>query len=194
MTAATWITVFRLGMVPAFAACLIVAGREEPGSESQMFWRGWALACFAAASISDAIDGFIARRFRQESVLGAMLDPLADKLLLGTALLLLTFGPGWDGQRLPWWMLALVIFRDLATIGALAWFRSRKISVAIRPHWTGKVSTCLVMALIVVWLIGIGPEIRPLLVLAAAGSVLASTVVYFAQGLQLTRAANAARS
>ncbi len=187
MTPATWITIFRLAMVPAFAACVIASGREAPGSESQFFWRAWALGCFAAASISDAIDGYIARRFGQESALGAFLDPLADKLLLGTALLLLTFGPGWDGEHLPWWMFGLVVFRDAATIGTIGWLRLRKIEVAIRPHWTGKLSTCLIMAMVVVWMSGWWPGLRLWLVVLAAASVVASTVVYFRQGILLAR-------
>lgn len=189
MTLATWITVFRLAMVPTFAACLWAAGREEAGSEAQVWWRWVALGSFLAAALSDAMDGFIARRFGQESVLGAQLDPLADKLLLGTALVLLTFGPGWDGERLPWWMLGLVVFRDLATVGAIVWFRLREVTVVIRPHWTGKVSTCLVMALVMVWLAGWWPEWRGWLVGAAGLSVAASTAVYFAEGLRLARSA-----
>lgn len=189
MTLATWITLFRLAMIPAFAACVLFSGREESGSEEQWWWRGWALACFAAASLSDAIDGFIARRFGQESPLGALLDPLADKLLLGTALLLLTFGPGWDGEQLPWWMFGLVIFRDVATVGTVAWLRVRKVDVAIRPHWTGKLSTCLVMVMVVIWLLGWWVELRPVIVFLAAGSVVASTAVYFYQGFHLAHAA-----
>ena len=77
MTTANKITVLRILLVPFFIYLLLEY--REVGEE----WRRWAaLGCFAVAAVLDGVDGFIARRFHQKSELGAVLDPLADKLLL----------------------------------------------------------------------------------------------------------------
>jgi len=77
-TFANLVTIARMVLVPAFIM-LVVSNRP-----------GWALGVFAAAGISDAVDGFIARRFGQGSELGAFLDPIADKLLVTAALVVLS--------------------------------------------------------------------------------------------------------
>jgi CDP-diacylglycerol--glycerol-3-phosphate 3-phosphatidyltransferase/cardiolipin synthase len=185
MTLATWITVFRLLLVPIFAACLLASGQEGLSEVDRGQYRMGALAVFLSAAVSDALDGFVARRFGQISRLGALLDPLADKLLLITALVLLTFGPGWNGERLLWLVVALVLFRDAALLTALAYFRFRKIEVHIRPHWTGKLSTFLVMTTVVVVLAGSTGVGVTGLVVATGTCVLASTLVYLRQGWEL---------
>jgi cardiolipin synthase (CMP-forming) len=76
------LTYLRIVAVPAVALCLILI----PGDSG----RWWALAIYVAACITDWLDGFLARVWRQQSVLGRMLDPIADKLLVGTTLLVLT--------------------------------------------------------------------------------------------------------
>ena len=77
-TVANLLTIARMVLVPAFIM-LVVSNHP-----------GWALAVFAAAGVSDALDGFVARRFGQGSSLGAFLDPLADKLLMIAALVVLS--------------------------------------------------------------------------------------------------------
>ena len=72
------VTIARMVLVPPFIM-LVVSNRP-----------GWALAVFATAGISDALDGFVARRFGQRSELGAFLDPVADKLLVTAALVVLS--------------------------------------------------------------------------------------------------------
>lgn len=77
-TLANLITIARMVLVPVFIMLVV---SNQPG---------WALGVFAAAGISDALDGFIARRFSQGSALGAFLDPIADKLLVTAALVVLS--------------------------------------------------------------------------------------------------------
>ncbi len=78
------LTYARIIAVPAIAACLFVYAIFGGG-----FWLRWlALAIFIAAAITDLVDGWYARRFGQLSTLGRMLDPIADKLLVGTCLLM----------------------------------------------------------------------------------------------------------
>jgi len=142
MTFASKITVGRLLLVPVFAVLAIHYGRTvETGSPHEPL-RWWALAAFVTASVSDGIDGWVARRFNQRSRLGAILDPIADKALLLTAVVTLTavdWGP--DGWRLPMWFAALVIGRDCIILGGIAVLHVTRHSVAIAPHWTGKVCT-----------------------------------------------------
>jgi CDP-diacylglycerol--glycerol-3-phosphate 3-phosphatidyltransferase len=97
------LTVARLAVIPVFAALLLAAD----GGHS------WAAAIlFGAAAITDQIDGFLARRWHVESEFGKIADPLADRLLIDVAVVLL-----WHAGRLPW--LALVIpLRDIALIAA----------------------------------------------------------------------------
>lgn len=97
---------------------------------------GWAAALFAAAALSDGLDGLLARRFGWQTRLGGLLDPLADKLLVNACFLALW----WQGA-LPGWLPALVLLRDaLIVTGALAYhWRVETLSAA--PSWLGKAST-----------------------------------------------------
>lgn len=77
----------------------------------------WALALFAVAGLSDGLDGFLARRYDWRSRLGALLDPLADKLLLTVCFVTLA----WLGE-LPWWLALAVVARDLViVVGGVAY-------------------------------------------------------------------------
>ncbi len=96
LTPANQITILRLAFVPLFAI-LVIDGH----------FRG-ALAVLVAAALSDAVDGIVARLFRQESQLGVALDPIADKILMTTAYLTLAFR-----SAVPWWLTILVISRDV---------------------------------------------------------------------------------
>jgi len=83
-----------------------------------------AVCVFATAAISDGVDGYIARRYSQQTVTGSILDPLADKLLLTMTFVALTFSPNVQA-RLPAWLTAAVIYRDLLILlgsGMVKWF------------------------------------------------------------------------
>jgi cardiolipin synthase len=124
MTIPNLITIFRFCLVPLIVWC-IVSQAWQPA-----FW------VFAAAGVSDALDGFIAKRFDQKSDLGAILDPLADKALLVS--IYLTLG---ILARLPAWFVILIVFRDLMILAAVlvAWVMGHKISIA--PSMLSKVNT-----------------------------------------------------
>ena len=72
------LTFLRMALIPVFAI-LLFYGQS-----------GWALVAFIVAGVSDGVDGFVARRFNQQSELGTILDPIADKLLMTTAFIILT--------------------------------------------------------------------------------------------------------
>jgi len=99
LTPANQITILRLAFVPLFA--ILVIERSY----------GWALVVLIAAAVSDIVDGNVARIFHQETPLGMALDPLADKILMTTAYLVLAFR-----DALPWWLTILVITRDVIII------------------------------------------------------------------------------
>jgi cardiolipin synthase len=107
-TFANQLTLLRMLLIPAFIA-LIVEGE-----------RGWALTVFAIAGITDGLDGLIARRSGQKTTLGAWLDPMADKLMLTSSFVVLTI-PGLGlANRLPFWLTALVISRDVGIVITVA--------------------------------------------------------------------------
>ncbi len=97
-----------------------------------------ALPALFVVGMSDAADGFLARRFKMSSPLGAKLDPIADKLLAGTVFLALAFN-----GALPWWYVALAFGRDLLILGFAAWALARGIRAELPPSIWGKLSTCL---------------------------------------------------
>jgi len=99
LTPANQITILRLAFVPFFA--ILVVDQKYRG----------ALAVLTAAALSDMVDGMVARRLKQETPLGVALDPIADKLLMITACLTLSFR-----EVLPWWLTILVIGRDVGII------------------------------------------------------------------------------
>jgi cardiolipin synthase len=99
LTLANQITILRLTFVPLFAI-LVVEGRYRV-----------ALAVLGAAAVSDGVDGLVARLYHQQSPLGVALDPIADKILMTTACLVLAFR-----RALPWWLAIVVISRDVAIL------------------------------------------------------------------------------
>jgi cardiolipin synthase len=90
------ITFLRLGFIPLF---IILIDYER---------YGWALAVLIAAGLTDGIDGLLARRLNQKSPLGAILDPIADKLLLSSSFFILALK-----GKIHWWLAILVLSRDL---------------------------------------------------------------------------------
>jgi CDP-diacylglycerol--glycerol-3-phosphate 3-phosphatidyltransferase len=102
-----------------------------------------AFVCFAVAALSDALDGYLARRYQQHSELGALLDPVADKILLAAALLLLTFERGTHLPRLPLWLTGTVIGRDAIQAVGFTVVHYTVGKMPIRPRWLGKCATVL---------------------------------------------------
>lgn len=95
-----------------------------------------ALLVFGVAGISDGIDGFLAKRFNWTSHLGALLDPLADKLLLVCSFVTLGY-LGW----IPYWLVALVILRDLVIVTGAVSYHYLVEDLVAEPSWTSKLNT-----------------------------------------------------
>jgi len=147
MTTANKITILRILLIPFFVVELIYYVRT--GNELH---RLAAILCFAVAAICDGVDGYIARRYNQKSELGAILDPLADKLLLVSAVVLLSFDNTPYFRPIPLWLTGTIIGRDLLVgIGVVVvWLVVGKVTV--RPRLTGKLATVFQM-LAVGWIL-----------------------------------------
>jgi len=149
MNLANKITIFRLLLIPVFAS-LILSYKEKPIGEGE-FLRVSALIVFIIASLSDAIDGFIARTFNQKTSLGTFLDPLADKLLLLTGIILLSLNISGLTQ-LPIWFPILVFSRDLLLLLGALIIQLTTHQLKIAPNILGKATTVLQMST-VLWIL-----------------------------------------
>ncbi|MFQ5643221.1 MAG: CDP-alcohol phosphatidyltransferase family protein [Thiogranum sp.] len=107
-----------------------------------------ALILFFVAGVSDAVDGFLAKRFGWASRLGALLDPLADKFLLVTCYAVLT----WNGL-LPVWLLLLVLARDLLIVGGAVVYNFRIERLEADPTLISKLNTLLQILLVLLVII-----------------------------------------
>lgn len=169
MTTASKITMVRVAMIPAFMVTMYLSGGESG------MWMYISLAIFVIASLTDFVDGYIARHYNQTTDFGKFLDPLADKLLVIAAMTLFC-----EWGMFPAWALMIVLTREFAVTG-LRLIAVQKGNV-IAAGWSGKVKTastmvglCILMAL---------PEIevlRWIVLIVIVVTTLYSGVEYFVQ-------------
>ena len=144
VTIPNYISIFRLMIIPVFVIALL--DFSESGVEIS-WWT--AVIAFCVASISDGIDGYIARRFKQRSELGSFLDPMADKLLLVSGLIILSFSSN-HLPKLPVWMIGMVFGRDLFLLLGFFVITYWCGKMKIQPHFLSKCATVLQM-FVVAW-------------------------------------------
>jgi cardiolipin synthase len=167
------LTILRILTIPIYILCVL---QDYP-----LF----ALLVFILAALTDALDGFIARTKNQKTPLGTILDPLADKLLLTTAFLLLAI-------KYPplVWIAVVVISRDvMLSLGTLVAYMILG-NVNISPNWLGKITTTIQLITVLVILIakGINPDQNLTLPLfrwlgyTTAGFSIVSGLIYIVQG------------
>ncbi|WP_298266432.1 CDP-alcohol phosphatidyltransferase family protein [Geobacter sp.] len=133
LTVPNVLSMLRIALVPAV---VVMLARGEFGTALTL--------CFIAG-VTDAFDGFIARRFNQQSRLGSFLDPAADKfLVLSSVIVLAAVG------RLPWWLAVTLVTRDVVIVsGAIAfWLRTGRLEM--EPSLPSKISTAVQIVLILV--------------------------------------------
>ena len=178
---ANLLTAARIVLVPVVLAMVVVSGMTSPG------WRIAACLTFCVASATDFVDGWIARRFHLVTSFGKVADPIADKALTGTALVLLSaYG------QLPWWVTGLILLREWGVTALRFWVIRYGIIPASRG---GKLKTVLQIAAIAWYL---WPVPAPLDVVGVwlMGAALVVTVVtgadYVVEALRLRRDARAA--
>jgi CDP-diacylglycerol--glycerol-3-phosphate 3-phosphatidyltransferase len=166
------LTVVRLALIPVFVA-LVVEARGEAS------WAAGAL--FGAAGITDQIDGWLARRWRVESEFGRFVDPLADRLIIDAAVILL-----WYYDRLPWPALAVILVRDgillLGTPAALR--RGYDFSVSL----LGKAATWVLYASIALILVTAPGTDWPLVLFSCGvGLAVGAGILYVVSAWRTTR-------
>ena len=137
MNTANKLTILRVVMIPAF---LLVLYLGVPGANY------WALAIFAAASITDTLDGYIARHYNQVTDFGKFMDPLADKCLVTAAMLWFV-----EVGQMPAWALLIVIVREFVVSGLLMVAADKGRVIA--AGWSGKVKTASTMVCICLMLL-----------------------------------------
>ena len=142
-----------------------------------------ALVCFAVAAICDGVDGYIARHYNQRSELGGILDPLADKLLLVSGVVLLSFEwPYFD--TIPLWLTGTIIGRDILVLVGLVVIQMTVGKVKVRPRVVGKIATVLQMAVVLWVLLQWHMVWLTVLTLAAALFTGGSGLLYVLDGVQ----------
>jgi cardiolipin synthase (CMP-forming) len=135
MTTANKVTIFRILLIPFFVAEVLYY--QSSGSEIH---RLFAVLAFAVAAICDGVDGYIARHYNQKSELGAILDPLADKLLLLSSIILLSLNEPYL-RSIPTWLTVTIIGRDLLILIGMGVIQMTVGRVKVRPRIIGKVAT-----------------------------------------------------
>lgn len=137
MTTASKITLVRVILIPIYMVLLLL-------SKACGDWLRWvAVAVFLLASVSDFVDGYIARHYDQVSDFGKFLDPLADKLLVTACMMIFV---GWG--RMPSWLVFIVIAREFA-ISCLRMVAANNGTV-IAAGWSGKIKTASTMVGLIV--------------------------------------------
>ena len=188
VTFASKITIARICLVPVFAVLAVWYGITVHAEQPDETLRWWALGIFVLAASTDGIDGWVARRFNQCSEFCAFIDPIADKGLLLTGVITLSFidwgEPGW---HLPWWFAVVVVLRDCVILGGIRilWNHHRKVKFA--PHWSGKICTVTQMFALgwVMLRCTIYPPEIPCFI--AAVFTIWSSVAYIRQGQRILR-------
>jgi len=177
-TFANLLTALRIGLIAPFLY-LAHTGRF-----------GLALAIFFIASLSDFADGYVARKFNQQSYLGQILDPLADKLLVTASFIVMAI-PHRGFPSIPVWLALVVVLRDIVIlIGSLTVYLATGFK-EFKPTLSGKVNTFLELGLIVVFLafhsLGVLLFLLPLCYGMVLVSVLISGAEYVIVGIRILK-------
>ena len=170
MGLANWLTVLRILLIPVFVTLLVY---QRPGG---------ALVVFALAAFTDLLDGYVARQRGSQSRLGAFLDPMADKMLLISSFVTLTWL-----KALPFWIAAVVISRDVILVVGALLIHMVGGRIHPRPTWAGKAATFFQIATVLFGLtaryfrIPLGLEVAMWL---AAIFTVVSGLQYLVQGMR----------
>jgi cardiolipin synthase (CMP-forming) len=164
------ITLARILLTPLFVIFLIQKRYQA------------AMGIFILAGLSDLADGIIARRWRQKSPLGTFLDPLADKLLMGSSFITLSIS-----HLIPSWLTVIVLSRDLVLVLGVTLFKLANFPVVVHPSIAGKLSTTTQVATVLLVLMAqswtIPPSFLEVLFWLTGGLTTVSGVHYVLQAL-----------
>ena len=159
MTWLNWpnrITIVRIILVPPLVICLLNINSGWP------HWRHVALGLVAVMASSDGLDGFLARVLKEETVLGRFLDPVADKLLIASAVVLLAIEPsGVPGFILPSWVPVIALGKDILVLIGFCLIYVTTDQFFIEPRIWGK--SCTLVQLIMITYCLLAPDLAPVL-------------------------------
>ncbi len=182
------LTLMRIALIPVLGLVFLLP----------VPWANWiAVAVFSVASITDWLDGYLARRLGQTSAFGAFLDPVADKLIVAVALVaLLTYHPA------PYFAVpvAIIIGREIAVSALREWMAELGMRASVAVSMVGKIKTTAQMAAIIILLYGsdLGPlplqDIGVVLLYVAAVLTLYSAILYLRAAWQVLRRSEASPS
>jgi len=190
MTLANQITVLRLFLIPVFIVFAAYYSESIAAGEEHRIYRILALATYALASLSDAVDGYIARNFNQSTPLGRVLDPIADKLLLLTGVVTLSV-TNWHAG-LPIWFAVLVIARDVViSVGMLIIYLTHG-KAKVRARISGKICTfltlsCVCWVLVDFWSVGSRPWPLEVLIYLTVLFTVVTGYLYLGDGIRQLR-------
>ena len=171
VNAANALTVLRLALVPVFVACLLAGGTG---------WRVAAFAVFAVASVTDLLDGRLARSRGLITDFGKIADPIADKALTGAALVTLS-----ALGELAWWVTVVILAREISVTLLRFWVIRRGVIAASRG---GKLKTLLQVVAITLYVLPGPPAVVREVVMAAAVAVtLVTGIDYGVRAVRLHR-------
>lgn len=169
MTTASKITLIRVLLIPAYLVTMYLSGGQAG------LWMYVSLAIFIVASLTDFVDGYIARHYNQVTDFGKFLDPLADKLLVIAAMSIYC-----EWGVFPAWALMIVLTREFAVTG-LRLIAVQKGTV-IAAGWSGKVKTASTMVGLCVMMALPGiPVLNWVVIFVIVATTLYSGIEYFAQ-------------
>jgi CDP-diacylglycerol--glycerol-3-phosphate 3-phosphatidyltransferase len=178
VNAANLLTAVRLVLIPVFVLLVAASGMSHAG------WQVAAAVTFSVASVTDYVDGWIARRYHLVTSFGKVADPIADKALTGTALGLLS---GYD--LLPWWVTGVILAREFGVTLIRFWVIRYGVIAASRG---GKVKTAL-QILAIAWYLCPFPAglaaVGPWIMAAAVAVTVLTGLDYVLRALRLRRSA-----
>ncbi|MDD5674763.1 MAG: CDP-alcohol phosphatidyltransferase family protein [Chitinivibrionales bacterium] len=185
LTLANRITLARILIVPIFIAAVVYHSVNYNHGEPTQNLRLLTIVLFIVTFIFDAVDGYIARTRNQITRLGTLLDPLADKAMLLSGLVLLS-GPCAESfnARLPIWFVIVVISRDVVLIFGAAIVHFIAGNVVVRPRISGKLTTFFLIVVIGWVLVGLNRTALDWLVDIATATALISATQYIFDGIR----------
>ena len=186
VTLPNYISILRILLVPVFLASVVYYVSLE-----KEIYRYLAIAVFSFASLSDALDGYLARQFRQESRLGSILDPLADKLLLVVGIVVLSLHHNPNLPSIPILLTTLIVSRDAFLLLGIVLISYSGKTPRVQPKLLGKTATVAQMVLILWALLKLPNAGFSVCIWLAGLLTLASGVQYFLDGLKQLNAADA---
>jgi len=143
MTLPNLITLFRLLLIPVFVLFAVYYGRSVAAGSPEEWQRLAAIIVFIVASVTDCLDGYLARKWHQQSKLGTVLDPIADKGLLITSIITLTLS-NWT-YVFPLWFPVVVIARDVFIVVGYFVLKHFDSHFEVKPSLLGKAATAFQM-------------------------------------------------